>query len=231
MRRGERKETVIIPFQCAKVRDGRACPDDTRFRRLLGLEKWNRLPAAVQARFGKLVAPGQTVTYVGEIVECRMSWAGWLLAQLLRLVGGPLPLSRSVWMPATVTVTEDKAGGQFWTRIYGRRRGFPQVIRSSKRFAGPTGLEEYLGYGLGIAFRIDADEASVRFISDHLFVALFGLRLRLPRWVSPGLLTVSHIDCGHGDFAFVLQLERPRLGELISQAAIFHERLDPRDAA
>ncbi len=38
-------------------------------------------------------------------------------------------------------MTEDGAsGGQFWTRMYGRLRGLRQVIHSSERFAGPTGL-------------------------------------------------------------------------------------------
>ncbi len=55
-------------------------------------------------------------------------------------------------MPAVVSVTEEAAkGGQFWTCPYGRARGFHQVIHSSKRFAGATGLEEYLGRGFGIA--------------------------------------------------------------------------------
>ena len=224
MAQGERSGAAIVPFPAS--RRG-LIAEDLRFRTLLGHEAWNRLPRAVQARFGKRLSPGCTVTYVGEIVECHMSRAGWLLAQLLRLIGAPLPLSRSVWVPATVAVTEDCAGGgQFWTRIYARRSGFPQVIQSSKRFTGPTGLEEYLGYGIGIALHVEADERSVRFLSDHLFLTLFGRRLRLPRWLSPGLLTVSHIDCGHGDFAFVLQLDHPRLGALVSQTALFRERSD-----
>jgi hypothetical protein len=37
-------------------------------------------------------------------------------------------------------------------------------------------------------------------------------------------LRVSHIDRGDGSFAFMLRLEHPRLGELVSQTAIFRER-------
>jgi len=114
---------------------------DLRFRKLLGDRAWLALPAATRARFSKSIRDGDSVAYEGEIVECRMSRAGWLLAHALKVIGAPLPLSRDYDVPAAVLVTEDAGcGGQFWTRIYGRRRGFPQVIHSSKRFAGPTGL-------------------------------------------------------------------------------------------
>src|SRR5450432_4089613 len=117
---------------------------DLRFRALLSDEDWGRLPLATWRRFSKRLADGKTAIYVGEVVEVRFSRIGWWLAQLARLIGGPLPTCGDANVPSIVTVTEDAAtGGQVWTRIYGRRNGFPQVIHSSKRFAGRTGLEEY----------------------------------------------------------------------------------------
>jgi hypothetical protein len=204
-----------------------ASPDlgDLRFRTLIGEQDWAALPAAVRARFGKSVAGGRTVVYAGEIVECRMSLLGRLLAQLCRLVGAPLPLHRDVAVPAVVTVTEDSAaGGQYWTRIYGRRNGFPQVIHSSKRFAGPTGLEEYVGRGIGIALRVRVADGALHFLSDHYFLSIGSRRLRLPAWLAPGALTVSHIDRGDGSFAFRLELRHIWAGMLIGQTAVFREQ-------
>jgi hypothetical protein len=42
-------------------------------------------------------------------------------------------------------------------------------------------------------------------------------------------MRVSHIDCGHGSFAFVLRLDHPWLGELVCQTAMFEERRAPGD--
>ena len=120
--------------------------DDHRFRKLLSDEDWGRLPLSIWRRFSKRFADGETVVYVGEVEEASFSRPGWWLAQLARLIGGPLPLGADTEVPMVVTVTEDAAsGGQIWTRICARSSGFPQVIHSSKRFAGPTGLEEYVG--------------------------------------------------------------------------------------
>jgi hypothetical protein len=221
----KRSEARVIPFP---RRVAPAAIEDLRFRALAGDRAWNRLPAAVRARFERHIGPGSTILYAGEVVECRMSRCGRLLCQLVRLVGAPLPLSRDSFVPAAVSVTEDPAsGGQFWTRVYGRRRGFPQVIHSSKRFAGPTGLEEYVGRGIGIALRLEVRDEALHFLSDHYFLRLGPARLRLPRWLSPGRMRVSHVDCGHGSFAFVLSLVHPLLGELVRQTAMFEERPDP----
>jgi hypothetical protein len=199
-------------------------PRDARFSALLGRAAWSALPPEIQSRFSRRPIGGTAVVYRGEIVACQMNRAGWLLARLCRVIGGPLPLYRDTGVPAVVTVTEDAAsGGQFWTRLYGRAGGFPQVIHSVKRFRGPTGLEEYLGRGFGIALTIAADERALHFHADHYFLALGPVRLRLPNWLAPGALTISHVAHPDGRFAFVLALRHPLFGTLIQQTGLFHE--------
>jgi Domain of unknown function (DUF4166) len=208
-----------------KPRPSTAPLGDMRFRLLLGPDKWAQLPLAVRQRFSKRLAGAQSVTYKGEVVECRMSRAGYWLAQALRIIGAPLPLSRDALVPAVVSVTEDAAGdGQFWTRHYGRHKGYPQVISSAKRFAGSTGLEEHIGGGIGVALRLAVEGTALLFISDHYFLALGKCRLRLPRWIGPGTLTVGHIDCDDGWFAFTLTLKHRWLGVMIDQTAMFRDQ-------
>src|SRR5215472_7117293 len=114
---------------------------DLRFRSLLGSPAWSLLPAAIRQRFSRRMDAGAVLTYAGVVVDSRSNRVGKLMAQLCRLIGAPLPLSDATGVPAVVTVTEDATSGvQFWTRIYGRVNGFPQVVNSSKRFRGPTGL-------------------------------------------------------------------------------------------
>lgn len=199
-------------------------PTQGGFERLLGREAWLALPGAVRERFLRRIETGDCVSYVGQVVECRMSLAGRIFAQLARIVGAPLPLGTDIGVAASVSVTSDDGRiNQYWTRQYGRRHGFPQVIHSAKRFAGPTGLEEYLGYGIGIALRLRVAGGALLFEGDHYFVRLFGLRLRLPRWAEPGRLTVGHRDLGDGRFVFSLDLAHPLLGAMIHQSAIFAE--------
>jgi Domain of unknown function (DUF4166) len=197
---------------------------DLRFRALLSDAEWASLPPPVRRRFSKRLAGGRTAVYTGEILETRMTNVGWCLAQLARLIGGPLPTSREAKMPSVVTVTEDMAtGGQIWTRLYARRNGFPQIIHSSKRFAGPTGIEEYLGRGFGMALGISVRNGALAFRSEHYFLQIFGRRLRLPRWLSPGEMIVTHVERGGGRFEFVLQVKHPRFGLMILQSAAFRE--------
>src|SRR5215813_9472447 len=195
---------------------------DLRFRALLSEADWNALPLAIRRRFSKRLAGGKTAIYLGEMLTNEMSRAGWLLAQAARLIGGPLPLVRDQRFPSVVTVTEDVASrGQHWTRLYARRNGFPQIVHSSKRFAGPTGLEEYVGYGVGMALTLHVEPAHVPekwapvfreghaptqqqfaliFRAAHYFIQLGRWRLRLPHWLTPGALTVTHAECGDGRF-------------------------------
>jgi hypothetical protein len=225
-----REIPVPRAYEDAPAGDAVAEPlGDLRFRALLGPEAWALLPAAVQQRFEKRLKAGAAVTYAGEITICRRNLFGRILSEVCRVIGAPLPLCDDTGVPAVVSVTEDGAtGGQFWTRMYGRRRGFPQVIHSSKRFAGPTGLEEYLGWGFGIALRVTADAQALHFKSDHYFLKLGGYRLRLPEILAPGALTISHVDRGREHFDFVLDLRHKLLGEVIHQVGHFRERI-PRN--
>jgi hypothetical protein len=197
---------------------------EPRFRALLAASDWTALPMPVQRRLAKLISGTAAAVYVGEVIETRMSCAGWLLAQAARLIGGPLPISREVSTASVVAITEDVTGqGQHWTRLYARRRGFPQVIRTSKRFAGPTGLEEYIGCGLGMALTVDVDHGALIMRVAHYFLQLWRWRLMLPNWASPCALAVTHLDLDDGRFRFTLRISHPQLGLLIEQTAVFQE--------
>ena len=197
---------------------------DTRFAALLTADEWNALSSDVRRRFSKRVANEKSVVYAGEVVEARFSIWGWLLAQAVRVIGAPLPLHADTNVPAVVTVTEDsRCRGQVWTRLYARRRGFPQVIHTSKRFQGPTGLEEYLGYGVGMSLAVRVEDGAIVFRSVDYFIDVLGLRWTLPAVLCPGDLTIRHAETGAGRFSFTLALKHEWLGLLIRQRAIFRE--------
>ena len=197
---------------------------DTRFRALLSAAEWQALSPEVRARFSKRIADGKTSLYAGEVVEAGFSLAGWLFAQAARMIGAPLPLRAETGVPAVVSVTEDVAAhGQVWTRIYASRRGFPQVINTSKRFRGYTGLEEYLGYGIGMALKVHVENGAIVFSSAGYFFEAFGRQWRLPAFLCPGRVTVTHAEAGPGRFSFTLAVEHPWLGVLIRQKATFRD--------
>jgi hypothetical protein len=216
------------PAPCAPVADAAPRPDeaalgDLRFRTLLGPEAWSRLPAPVQKRFSKRLANGSTAVYVGEITEARANFGGRCLARLAQAIGGPLPLVWQAPAPSVVTVTEGGDGGQVWTRLYARARGFPQVIHSSKRFAGSTGLEEYVGRGVGMALTVSVEEGALTFRSAFYFLALGPLRLRIPRLIEPGRILVRHAELGDGRFAFSLDIRHPLFGQMLWQYGVFRD--------
>lgn len=197
---------------------------DSRFRRLLPPDAWADLRPAIQQRFSRRVEGGGVKLYAGMIVATRFNWAGRVLAQLCRIIGAPLPLHGDGDVPAVVVVSEDgRSGGQCWTRLYHHHHGVPQLINSIKAFAGPTGLEELLGGGIGMALRIEAAPDRLVFVSDHYFWRLGSWRLRLPAWLSPGETRVTHADLGNGRFAFDLVVRHPWLGTLVDQHALFDD--------
>jgi hypothetical protein len=193
---------------------------DHRFRQLVGKAEWEALPAAVRKRFSKKLTGGATSVYAGCVKQFRFSRFGKLLAQALRLVGAPLPLFDHVDVPTIVTVTEDvRSGGQIWTRTYANRSGFPQVIHSAKRFSGPTGLEEHVGCGISMLLKVVAEPHGIVFKSAGYQLKLGALRIGIPRFLSPGEVTVSHMEAEGERFIFEMTLLHPWFGELIHQSA------------
>jgi hypothetical protein len=219
----------IIPV-APEARIADSALGDLRFRALLDDEKWDQLPWRIRRRFSKRLAGGETATYIGGIVECHLSKVGWLLAQALRLVGGPLPTSRDVHVPTVVSVTEDmRTGGQIWTRLYARRNGFPQVIHSAKRFAGSTGLEEYIGFGIGMRLTVDVESAAMVFRSAGYFLQILRRPFSLPAWAAPGQMSITHAEIGEESFRFTLEVVHPGSACWFARCACFGMRThDPR---
>lgn len=212
------------------VARAQALHTDTRFKDLLGARAWSILPKEVQNRFSMKARAGASIIYRGVTAHLRMNHLGRLLAQALRVIGAPLPLEPSEGpCPAFVTVTDDlQAGGQIWTRVYARKSGFPQMVNSAKRFAGPTGLEEHVGGGIGMTLRLSVRDKALLFLSDAYFVEIFNKRFVLPRWLTPGDLEIGHHDRGGGAFAFTMTLNHPVFGLLIDQYTIFQDMEEAR---
>jgi len=198
---------------------------DLRYQTLMGAHAWNALKPAVRRRYAKRLGTGDSVVYKGEIVDTRMNRLGRLLVQAARLIGSPFPLEpEAKGEAAVVALTADHgSAGQHWTRLYAWRGGFPQVVHSAKRFAGPTGLEEYVGCGVGVALTLHEEAGGLRFRSAGYFLSLFGRRLPLPSMLSPGDMVIGHDDLGAGRFTFTLTLTHPWFGTLLHQVARFND--------
>lgn len=209
---------------CDRGRERRTRETDDRYRRLLGEDAWSRLPRAVQRRFSRPHADGETTVYRGHVEETRLTLAGRVLAQAARIAGAPLPLDDGATGPAVVIVTEaPEMAGHLWTRVYARPGRLPQAIRSAKRFQGPTGLEEDLGHGLSMALTLAVEDGVLVFRSTGYDLSILGRRWRLPAWLSPGTCEIGHRDDGGGRFTFTLGLAHPLLGLIVSQTARFED--------
>lgn len=212
---------------------------DIRFRQLFTKKDWNRLPAAVRWRFGRRVNIGDALIYRGHVEFNRVNRWGRILTNLLRIVGAPLPLDTdNAGAAAIVTVTEAPAengehGGQVWMRQYARKDAkhpFPQVIQSVKRFEGPTGVEEYIGGGIGMTLKACVEDRELVFLAQDIFwdvkTPKGNIRLTLPRWLGPKLLRAGHEELGNGTFAFTLRLEHKWFGKMLDQRVRFRDDVE-----
>ena len=194
------------------------------FRDLVDEADWQRLPVAVQARFERELAPLDSAAFVGEVASTRMTLYGRFWAQLARLIGAPLPLRSVAHTAAAVIVTRDGlSDAQVWTRLYHQTGRLPQVIQSTKRFAGSTGLEECVGAGIGMALAVSVEHRALVFRSTEYFWHAGGFRLRIPDWLTPGRIAVIHREERAGRFSFTLIVTHPWFGETVHQVGFFRD--------
>lgn len=199
---------------------------DLRYQTLVGLACWQQLPPEVQRRFSKNLNTGKPTIYAGRVTNVSISRLGWMLAQALRIIGAPLPLSRATGALSIVTVTNDKeTGGQIWTRVYWGSTGLPQIIQSRKCFLGRTGLEEHVRAGIGMSLAITVEDGALVFRSQDYFWRCGSLRVTIPKMLTPGHMTVSHKAVTPESFLFTLSLEHGMFGTLVQQEALFESEL------
>ena len=68
----------------------------------------------------------------------------------------------------------------------------------------------------------------LHFVSlGYYFDLGFGLKLWLPRLLSPGVTHVEHIDLGHGWFRFTMTVTHALFGEMFFQTGRFCATEDP----
>jgi hypothetical protein len=96
-------------------------------------------------------------------------------------------------------------------------------VYSSKRFAGPTGLEDHVRCGVGVTLTLHVVDEALVFRSQNYFVDWLGVRIWLPAWLTPGSLSATHAECADDRFSFTLDVVHPRFGLLIRQMALFRE--------
>lgn len=200
-----------------------ATPD---FETLLGPIAWASLPAAVRARFGA-ASHHRAVVYQGRMVV-RATAAGWLFAQVCRLIGTPLAPWVGENVPVRVDVHLDRRGGLAWDRTYDFPGRKPVMVSSAKLMSPRGALMEVVRGGLGMTLAVTVEKSALHFRSQAYFATLGPMRLPLPMLLSPGRAHVIHTDMGGGTFRFTLIFTHPLLGETLFQDGLFR---DPPEGA
>ncbi|KKJ77164.1 hypothetical protein WH95_08850 [Kiloniella litopenaei] len=200
-------------------------PDPLHIRSLLGDAAWQRLKPAIRKRFGCDAQPGKAHLYRGKMKRVEASLVGLLMAHTARLIGSPMAWSRGVDVPCDVITFDDpdRKRGIVWERHYYFAPDKQQIARTTKLVSETEGLLECFGKHFGMKLKLEEADGALHFISTKFYLQLFGKRLSLPDFLSPGTLHVTHRDLGDNWFQFVLEVDHPVLGQLAFQDGYFKE--------
>lgn len=197
-------------------------------RDVLGAAAWLRLPEAVRERFADTAA---AVTYAGSFELVRASWLGRFFAYCGLLLGMPVTPRTGLNVESRVHVHADERGVA-WDREYRWPDGTTHLVRSTKVVGDDNRLVERLPARLCMPLETYVEGAVLHFVSLGYYFDLGvgepgagghdrGLRIWLPRLLTPGVTHVEHIDLGHGWFRFTMSVTHPLFGEMFFQTGRF----------
>ncbi len=227
--RTARVNVPALPHDSGATRSALPASD---IAKAVGEPGWWRLKPEIRARFARDAKAGRVKRYEGVMSEVACSKAGWLLAQLCRLIGTPLATAAGRDVPTTVLVYPDPRGqGTVWDRIYAFPGRGTVTVRSSKVLDERDRLLERVGGGFGMLLRVFERDRSLHMVSERYFLEWRGRRLYLPNLFSPGTAHVVHSDEGGGVFRFRLTIAHRLLGTLFFQDGRFSDgdETDPPD--
>ena len=190
---------------------------------LLGDAAWTRLPEAVRRRFAD-AAPA--ADYSGEFEVVRANALGRAIAWACQVIGTPVAPRTGTGVPALVHVAPCGCGVE-WRREYRWPGRPPSLVRSTKVIDEEGRLIEKLPAGLCMSLDVYEAARTLHFVSRGYYFELpirpFRRRVRmaLPRWLSPGITHVEHIDQAAGWFRFTMTVTHPLFGEVFYQTGRF----------
>ena len=226
-----RKTSPAIPLELLG-KYANSCPeldhsvdDPLHIHALLGDAAWFRLRPVIRKRFGCDAKLGRTHIYRGRMEKVEATLLGLIMAQLARLIGSPMAWSTGEDVPCDVITFDDpeREGGVVWERRYYFTPEKVQIARTTKLVSKKDGLLECFGKHFGMKLKLEEDGGALQFISTSFYLQILGKRIPLPRFLSPGVLRVTHRDVGENWFQFVLEVCHPLLGKLAFQDGYFKE--------
>src|SRR5690606_22278130 len=133
-------------------------------------------------------------------------------AYAIKFTGALLPyVGHDVPVDIIVSTHSDRAG-VFKQRTYFFPGKKPFTFNSRMLMGGNGELLEYVGAGLGMKIRIEAKDGNLHFRDDGYFIELFGRRISLPRFLSPGNTYLVHKDMGEKKFHIMIDISHPLYG-------------------
>jgi hypothetical protein len=78
--------------------------------------------------------------------------------------------------------------------------------------------------GVAMPLRLSVEEGALIFRSSSYGLRLGRFRMPLPRWLSPGALSVTHRETGADAFEFALNLQHSLFGELLRQSGRYRDQ-------